>query len=79
MNNTMKMAIFLMVSVILYLFLVTFIPDDYVSDKLAQRIVTYMQTILTILLGYYWGTSTKSGGQKPPEIDNEKEKENVKP
>ena len=76
MTNTMKVAIFLMASVMIYMFGVTFLPDTWINDKLSNRIVTYMQTILTWLLGYYWGTSTKTGGASPPEIKNENEKEN---
>jgi hypothetical protein len=67
MNPKMKIATFIIFGIFIYLAGVTFLPDSFVSDKFANRIITYMQTILTLLIGYYWGTSTKTQGVTPPE------------
>ena len=62
----MRIASFIIAGIFLYLFGVTFLPDSWINDKLSNLIITYMQTILTLLIGYYWGASTKTQGVLPP-------------
>ena len=65
MSNMFKAAIGILLITILYLYGVTFTPEKYVNALFANRIVTYFQTIITLLIGYYWGTSTKNQGTDP--------------
>ena len=68
MNNRMKLAIGIITFSFLYMFGVTFLPDSWVNDQLSNRITTYMQTILTWVAGYYFGTISQTGGAATPPI-----------
>ena len=73
MTNTFKAAVGILVLSMIYLFAVTFTPDEYVNSIYANRIITYLQTIITLLIGYYWGTSTKNSGTQLPSETNPNE------
>jgi len=62
MSNTFKAGIMIVLITIAYLFGVTFTPEQYVNELFANRIITYFQTIITAIICYYWGASTKSQG-----------------
>ena len=61
MTSTFKVAVVMMLFILIFLGAITFLPDTF-NDKFTNRIVTFMQTIFTVLLTFYWGTSTKNRG-----------------
>jgi hypothetical protein len=66
MTNTFKAAIMILMITLLYLFGVTFVPEKFVNILFANRIITYFQTIITAIICYYWGASTKNQGTVIP-------------
>lgn len=60
-NAVMRMAMAIIGVGFLYLFLVTFAPIPITGTDHAKTIVGFiMGTVISIPIGYYWGSSSKS-------------------
>ena len=91
MNNLssgMKVAVFILVLIIGYLAAATFLPIPESGIKLADMIVPYFLGIIGVMVGYYWGSSSKGTQPLTPvqiaaveaaEIKAEKVIDNTKP
>ena len=72
MTNTFKVAVIIILLTLLYMGIISFVPDANVNAIFANRVITFFQNITMILIGYYYGTSTKTGGNAttPPDSSN---------
>jgi hypothetical protein len=55
----MKVAVFILVLIIGYLTAATFLPIPESGIKLAGMIVPYFLSVIGVMVGYYWGASSK--------------------
>ena len=70
MSNTFKVAVIMILLMLIYMGVISFVSDANVNAIFANRIITFFQNVIMILVGYYWGTSTKTGGIAVPSPDS---------
>jgi len=71
MSVGMKFAMLIICLIFLFLGAVIFLPITPEGNEHAKTIVPYFLGIVTILVGFYWGTSSKRN-QKSPDEDADK-------
>lgn len=69
-SGGMKVAIYIITLIFIYFGAVS-INTQYVNQDTATTIITYLQTVLTLLIGYYWGSSSKNKQTKGEELVND--------
>jgi hypothetical protein len=60
-SSGIKVAVFILVLILTYLTVATFAPIPATGVKLADMIVPYLLGIVGVMVGYYWGSSSKGG------------------
>lgn len=60
-SNGLKMAAYI-VTLIFVCFILASIKSEYINSDIAETIVTYLQSVLMLIAGYYWGSSSKKQG-----------------
>jgi DICT domain-containing protein len=73
-SGGMKVAVYVITLIFLYLGGITFVPAVHVNEKQANSIAPSFSNVLMLLMGYYWGSSSKN--KDPlfsgiPQIDKE--------
>jgi amino acid permease len=58
MSSGLKVAVYIITLIFIYFGYVTIFANT-VNMDIVKTILTYLQTILTLLIGYYWGSSSK--------------------
>jgi hypothetical protein len=58
-SSGMKVAVFILLVIFAYMGAVTFLPIPESGIKLADTIVPYLLGIIGVMVGYYWGSSSK--------------------
>jgi hypothetical protein len=69
MSSGLKVAVYIITLIFVYFVLVS-IDTQYIDKEIAKTIITYLQTILTLLIGYYWGSSSKQKVLRDTQADD---------
>ena len=68
-SGGLQVAVYIITLIFMYFGGVTFLTK-HVDVDIAKTIITYLQTILTLLIGYYWGNSSKQKAIKDSQADD---------
>lgn len=63
-SSGMKVAVYIITLIFIYLGAVSFIPETSLNDKVINTVVPFLLGIIATLVGYYWGNASKSNNSQ---------------
>ena len=68
-SSGMKVAVYIVTLVFIY-FILASIQSEYINAEIANTITTYLQSVLMLIVGYYWGASSKQKALMDSQADD---------